>query len=46
MFEKVAPDTSWFNRVRKRPSKGELFLGTGKYIFNITEPMRIETGIG
>jgi hypothetical protein len=26
--------------------KGELFLGTGKYIFNITEPMRIETGIG
>jgi hypothetical protein len=26
--------------------RGELFLGTGKYIFNITEPMRIETGIG
>src|SRR5271165_6291585 len=21
MFEKVAPDTSWFNQVRKRPSK-------------------------
>jgi hypothetical protein len=33
MFEKVAPDTSWFNQVRKRPSKGGIIFGDRKIHF-------------